>query len=85
MKKTIITLILAGLILVPAFYANADVLVEIDNNFYNKNQRYIVPLVEMPRGGVKRIIAVSDTAAGQINEYLERTYPKYGCLDIDFE
>ena len=44
MKKAVFTLILAGLILVPAFSAYADVVAEINNDFYNKNQRYIVPL-----------------------------------------
>jgi len=44
MKKVIITLILAGLILLPAFSAYADVVVEPENDFYSRNWRDIVPL-----------------------------------------
>ena len=54
-KKIVLTLILAGLIFIPAFSAYADVLVEPNNDFYNKNRRYVVQLdrsfsVNAPRG-----------------------------------
>ena len=47
MKKAVFTLILAGLMFVPAFSAYADVVVEPENDFYSKNWQNIVPLDRM--------------------------------------
>jgi len=44
MKKAIITLMLAGIVLIPAFSAYADLIVEPENDFYSRNQRSIILL-----------------------------------------
>jgi len=85
MKKVVFTLILAWLILLPAFSAFADVLVEPDNDFFNKNRRNIVQLdrshyVNAPGG-----FAVMKEAPGVRGEITriengETVFVNYTCL-----
>jgi len=85
MKKIIITLMLAGLIIVPAFSAYADLVAEPDNDFYNRNRHYIVQLNRSFYVNASSGFAIMKKAPGERGEIAriengKTIYLRYSCL-----